>query len=485
MLPVAKYSVMLLFASVASAHEVTYRHTSEGLVPSALSREDMSPEVAAPPLSPLEKKFMEFPSIASVKANLRYITAVDHVAGTAGSLRDAEYVRDKMIEYGLNSTIESYDVELNYPAEAATLTMGDYVAPLAEAIVEGDADTDNYWRNHTFNGYAPSGDVTGQMVYANYGLPSDFDELARAGVSVKGRVVLMRYGNCFRGLKALNAQQLGAVGAVLFRWETRAHSPARPPARPAPLRPMTHLPCVLCCTTSDPADDGYTKGTTYDKGGPWRPETGVQRGSVQFLSLCPGDPNRVYLNASTPFGHRCECETALRPSQQHPQMGGGGRRGEEKALRPQARDRKTCTASLLYSPSLPSPPPHTHTPYTRSAPACSVEDVCGYSADQLRPLIPVLPVSWGDAQPLLRAMGGPAPANTTGFQGGLPFQYRLGPTPAGTPVHLKTNNTFGVHKIWNVLSTIDGALAGSADDRAVLVGNHRDAWVYGAADPNR
>ena len=320
MLVSAFYALGCMDGGSKMMNGIEFHETDEGWTPNQpITKEDLVLDTAnlgnrAGP-SDIEKKMMALPSIDSVKKNLKYITAVDHVAGTPGSLRDAQYLRDKMIEYGLNSTIDSHEVLLSYPAERSTLEMLDstgkvaYTASLSEDIVEGDDTSDNYWRNHTFNGYAPSGEATAPLIYANYGLPGDFDKLIAAGVKVNGSIVLMRYGNCFRGLKALNAQKLGALGAIIY---------------------------------SDPQDDGFTKGKTYDQGGPWRPKSGVQRGSVQFLSLCPGDPTRSYLSSS-------------------------------------------------------------------------VKDVCGYETEELKPSIPVMPISWGDAEPMLNAMKGPAV--DTDFQG--------------------------------------------------------------------
>ena len=231
----------------------------------------------------------------------------------------------------------------------------------------------------TFNGYAPSGDVTAPAVYANYGTPDDFDALAGAGVDVKGKVVLVRYGQCFRGLKAMNAQDRGASAVIIY---------------------------------SDPADDGYGRGTVYPDG-PWRPASAVQRGSAQFMSLCAGDPFRA--------------------------------------------DERYAAAGL------------------------STESLCSYSANDTVPSIPVLPMSYGDAAPILAALGGAAAP--TGFAGGIEgLEYTLGPSE-GTVVRVTADNRFVTTPIWNVVATVPGSLPAD-EDQPVLLGNHRDAWVFGAADPN-
>ena len=170
--------------------------------------------------------------------------------------------------------IDPQKVLLNYPIDRS-LELVDEAGrvvlkpPLAEAILPSDPTSDTWWRNHTFNGYSPSGNVEAPVVYANFGFPEDFAALKAAGVDVRGKVALMRYGKCFRGLKAMNAETNGAIAALIY---------------------------------SDPEQDGFAKGTVYP-GGPWRPPSSVQRGSIQVdlggsrlfclsphLSVCPPIP---------------------------------------------------------------------------------------------------------------------------------------------------------------------------------------------------
>ncbi|CAM9175455.1 unnamed protein product [Choristocarpus tenellus] len=348
-------------------------------------------------LTETESIFMGVPSPQSARESLKFITSKPHVAGTPGDYEMAEFVRDKMLAAGIPSVeIQPVDSFLNYPVDRA-LRLHDadtgkflFEAPLAEAILEEDPTSDTWWRNHTFNGYSPSGTVNAPYVYANYGLPQDLDALEEMGVFVEGKIVITRYGECFRGLKAMNAERRGAMGLIIY---------------------------------SDPQQDGFGKGPTYPEGG-WRPPSGVQRGSVQFNSLCVGDPARA---AS----------------------------GSE-----------------------------------------SVESLCGYSKDDLVPSIPVLSISYGDAEPLLRALGGPVAPE--GFQGGLDMEYTVGPSST-TVLHLYVKNREVVGPIWNVVGVIPGTLSeqtqkqGSVSsdtswllgkDRPVVLGNHRDAWVFGAVDPN-
>ncbi|CAM9873000.1 unnamed protein product [Ascophyllum nodosum] len=291
----------------------------------------------------------------------------------------AHYVHDRFSAAGIPLVeIQPVDALLSTPVESS-LEMLDsisgetlFAASLSEDILDLDTTSDSWFRNHTYNGYSPSGNVSAAFVYANYGRPEDFDALEAVGVSVEGKIVITRYGKCFRGLKAMNAQNRGAVGTIIY---------------------------------SDPQQDGFTKGPAYPNGA-WRPASSVQRGSVHFNSLCAGDPSRA------------------------------------------ASDK-------------------------------TVEEVCGFSRDELVPLIPVMPISYGDAEPFLRALGGLV--GPEGFQGGLNFSYTVGPSSA--VVRMVVENEEHVGPVWNVVGTISGTLP-EAEDRPVVLGNHRDAWAFGAVDPN-
>jgi len=331
--------------------------------------------------SPWEEAFLAVPNNASARASLQRLTSKPHVAGTQGDLEMAQYVRDALISSGIaNAAIDPQRVLLTYPVERSLQLVdnasGEVVckASLAEDVLPTDPTSDTWWRNHTFNGYSPSGRVTAPVVYANFGFPEDFEALKAAGVRVDGAIVLMRYGKCFRGLKAMNAEANGAVAALIY---------------------------------SDPEQDGYAQGSVYPDG-PWRPPSSVQRGSIQFISLCAGDPSRAYL------------------------------------------------------------------------PDGGVEAVCGLTQEELIPNIPVMPLSYADASLLLERLGGPlAPAD---FVGALNLTYRLGPS-ANVSAKLEILNHFQKSPIWNVIASIPGSLPAD-EDQPVILGNHRDAWVYGAADPN-
>jgi N-acetylated-alpha-linked acidic dipeptidase len=322
-----------------------------------------------------EEQFRSVPEPASAREHLRRLTLEPHVAGTKEDYATAIYVRDQLRSYGLNADLKEYQVWLNYPNTPSVVEL---IAPrrerlsVREARVPSDPSSSNPGITPLFNGYSPSGDVTAPLVYANYGLPGDYDELKQAGVDVKGRIVIVRYGNSFRGVKAKVAEDHGAIGCIIY---------------------------------SDPADDGYMQGDVYPKG-PWRPVASGQRGSVQYLFDYPGDP--------------------LTPGK----------------------------------PAIPG------------VPRLKLEEV----TDLTR--IPVQPIAYDVAQTLIAPLKGPV--RPRGFQGGLPFAYHVGGTD-DVKVHLKTDMDYKMRTIWDVVARIDGS---QEKDRWVIMGNHRDAWVFGAVDPN-
>jgi len=322
-----------------------------------------------------EEQFRSVPEPASAREHLRRLTLEPHVAGTKEDYATAIYVRDQLRSYGLNADLKEYQVWLNYPNTPSVVEL---IAPrrerlsVREAAVRSDPSSSNPGITPLFNGYSPSGDFTAPLVYANYGLPGDYDELKQAGVEVKGKIVIVRYGNSFRGVKAKVAEDHGAIGCIIY---------------------------------SDPADDGYMQGDVYPKG-PWRPVASGQRGSVQYLFDYPGDP--------------------LTPGK----------------------------------PAIPG------------VPRLKLEEV----TDLTR--IPVQPIAYDVAQTLIAPLKGPV--RPRGFQGGLPFAYHVGGTD-DVKVHLKTDMDYKLRTIWDVVARIDGS---QEKDRWVIMGNHRDAWVFGAVDPN-
>jgi N-acetylated-alpha-linked acidic dipeptidase len=325
----------------------------------------------------LEQRFLAVPEPRLAAEHLRILTAAPHLSGTPEDRATAEYVARKFREAGLDTRIDSYRVWMSLPREIlveATAPAGLKMHGPTREHVEGDPFQDDPRVVMPFNEGSPSGELEAELVYANYGRPEDFRRLKQMGVDVHGRIAIARYGLNFRGVKALAAQEAGAAGLILY---------------------------------SDPGDDGYFRGDAYPAG-PYRPSTGVQRGSVQFTFQYPGD-------ATTPG------------SASTPDLADSHRTAPELA------------ANL--------------------------------------PRIPVTPLSYADASPLLEKLGGPESPRE--WQGALPFTYHLGPGP--TRVHLKVAQDYRLTTIWNVI----GAVRGSAEPESlVIAGNHRDAWVYGAVDPS-
>ncbi len=327
--------------------------------------------------SAIEARFLAVPDPKLAEEHLTTLTKFPHMAGTIEDKATADYVAQKFREAGLDTEIVEYKAWINYPLEIKI----DLTAPAGVEMhgpTREHVDTDAYQDDPRvvmpFNGMSPSGDVEADVVYANYGTPEDFEKLDKLNVDVRGKIVLVRYGQNFRGVKVFIAQERGAAGVIIY---------------------------------SDPADDGWRRGDKYPDG-PWRPDTGVQRGSVGFMFEFPGDPTTpgVASLASLPASQR------LSP-QQSAQM----------------------------------------------------------------PKIPVTPISYHDAWPILQHLAGaPTPRE---WQGSLPFTYHIGPGPARLKVHLKQEYQF--HTLWDVTGRAKGT---ESPDQWVIAGNHRDAWAYGAVDPN-
>jgi len=205
-----------------------------------------------------QKQVLQWPRADSCRANLLRLTEEPHVAGSAADEANANFILHKLQSYGLDAEMVSYDVYLPYPREvvAQVLRPIQFDGPTPEQGFPVDKDSYASDMFPGFNAYSPSGEVTAQVVYVNYGRPEDYETLQRLGVPVAGKIALARYGKNFRGVKARVAEEHGAAGLVIY---------------------------------SDPADDGYMKGDIFPRG-PFRPKTGVQRGSIEYLSIYPGDP---------------------------------------------------------------------------------------------------------------------------------------------------------------------------------------------------
>jgi N-acetylated-alpha-linked acidic dipeptidase len=364
-----------------------------------------------------QARLLAAPRPENARRLLRTLTEEPHIAGTPAGRRTAEFVRDKLRSWGWDAELAEYHVLLNYPRpDSVALSL---VAPTVRKlkVIEDphvpDKDSADPELTPAFHGYGPSGAVEGEVVYANYGRPEDFDALDRLGVDVKGKVVLVRYyGNIFRGLKVLNAQKRGASGVLIY---------------------------------SDPADDGYAKGDVYPNG-PYRPASAIQRGSVQFLSKGPGDP-------TTPGTPSLPGARRLPWDPRH-----GFPLGDSDEL-------------------LAAPTPDGGIANVQIPSRANWERLTGLRRDEAFAAIPSLPISYEAARPILEALGGPNVP--TGWQGGLPLTYHVGPGPAR--VSFRIDMDYAVRPIWNVVAKIQGT---TEPDRWVLIGNHRDAWTYGAVDPS-
>jgi len=363
-----------------------------------------------------ETHALSVPTSENARKLLRVLTAEPHVAGTPADYKTAVFVRDKLREWGWKAEIAEQEVLLNYPmiGNPPRLSLDRPVAKtlsLDEAPIATDKDSASSDAFGAFHGYGVSGQAKGQVVYANLGRPEDFTALDKIGIDVKGKIVLARYGGLFRGLKVRNAQKRGAAGVLIY---------------------------------SDPADDGYAKGDIYPNGR-FRPGSAIQRGSVQFLSLGPGDP-------STPFGPSIKGAKRL-PFDRY-----------DGFTLDQTTDPKAATT----------------TSGGGDEPAfLSVEQwekASGLKRADYFATIPSLPLSHDAAEEIFKVLAGPNVPND--WQGGLPLPYHIGPGPAEATFSVYMD--YRVRTIWNVIATIPGTVE---PDRWVMLANHRDAWVYGAVDP--
>jgi N-acetylated-alpha-linked acidic dipeptidase len=304
---------------------------------------------------------------------MQRLSARPHHVGSPYGKEVADFIAAQFRSWGYDTRIEQYDVLFPTPKVRLLELVGPtrFTAQLLEPKLEGDATSGQVDEQlPTYNAYSADGDVTADLVYVNYGVPADYEELERRGIDVKGKIVIARYGGSWRGIKPKVAAEHGAIGALIY---------------------------------SDPRDDGYFQGDVYPKGA-YRNEHGAQRGSVADMPVFPGDP--------------------LTP--------GVGATKDAQRL------------ALKDAPTLMK--------------------------------IPVLPISYSDALPLLKALDGPlAP---TAWRGALPITYHLGPGPA--KVHLKLEFDWKTAPAYNVIATMRGR---ELPDQWIIRGNHHDAWVNGADDP--
>ncbi len=296
-----------------------------------------------------------------------------HHVGSPWGKANAEWIAEQFRSWGYETRIETFEVLFPTPIERRVqlLEPRTFEAMLAEPTLDQDATSGQKDEQlPIYNAYSIDGDVTGELVYVNQGVPQDYEELDRRGIDVRGKIVIARYGGSWRGIKPKVAAEKGAIGCLLY---------------------------------SDPKDDGYVQGDAYPHGG-YRGATGAQRGSVADMPLYPGDPLTPGVGA-TPDAERLPLDQV-----------------------------KTLTR------------------------------------------IPVLPLSFADARPLLEALGGHvAPAS---WRGALPITYHLGPGPA--KVRLKLAFDWKLEPAYDVIAVLRGI---EQPDAWVLRGNHHDAWVNGATDP--
>jgi N-acetylated-alpha-linked acidic dipeptidase len=344
---------------------VTAHAQIQGFTPAHATRE-----------SEVEEKFKSIPTPDEERRQHRIFTQEPHVAGSKRNNQLAEYIRDEWKKQGLEDVIiREYDVYGTNPKSASLemLAPTHYTATLRETPLPGDEDSKNPAISSAWLGMSISGDVTAPLVYAHAGNPEDYDLLRKNGISVKGKIVLVRYSNpySYRGFKALTAQREGAAAMLVY---------------------------------SDPQEDGYKKGKV-DPDGPWGPEYHIQRGAITYDFMVPGDPT---------------------------------------------------------TPGWPSVPGAKHIP---------IEDAIS------APKIMAMPLSWHDAKPLLENLDGPVAPDS--WQGALGFPYHLGSDKE--KVHLKIEMENGLQPYYVVEARIRGS---ELPDEWVVLGNHRDAWVFGGVDPS-
>ena len=328
---------------------------------------------AAQEQAALEAKFDAQLSAQRIGQYIKDMSSRPHHVGSPGGEAVAQYLLSKFKSFGLDARIETYQVLFPTPKTRILEMTGPttYKAILKEPALKEDATSAQTKEQlDIYNCWSADGDVSGELVYVNFGLPEDYEKLASMGIDVKGKIVIARYGRSWRGIKPKVAQEHGAVGCIIY---------------------------------SDPKEDGYYQGDVYPKGA-WKNEYGAQRGSVMDMVIYPGDPLTPNVGATA----------------------------DAKRLK-----REEATNLLK---------------------------------------IPVLPIGYKDALPLLSALEGPVVPEE--WRGALPITYHAGPGKA--KVHLKLEFDWQIRPAHNVIAMVKGA---QYPDQWVIRGNHHDAWVNGADDP--
>jgi N-acetylated-alpha-linked acidic dipeptidase len=321
----------------------------------------------------LEQRFDDSLNAADQREWMQRMASDPNQVGSAHDKANAQFMLQQFRAWGWDADIETFSVLYPTPKRIALQMIAptQFTAKLHEPALKGDRSSGNTAAGlPPYNVYGADGDVTGDLVYVNYGMQDDYKELDRRSISVQGKIVIARYGGGFRGLKPKLAHEHGAIGCLIY---------------------------------SDPHDDGYFQGDVYPQGG-WRPADGVQRGTVVDWSLYPGDPLTPGVGATS-----------------------------------DARRLPIAEAKSLMK-------------------------------------IPVLPLSYADAQPLLAAIAGPVAPRS--WRGALPITYHLGPGPA--KVHLHVESDWNQKPVYDVIARIHGS---ELPDEWIVRGNHHDGWVFGAWDP--
>jgi N-acetylated-alpha-linked acidic dipeptidase len=320
-----------------------------------------------------EEKFRLIPSPQNQRDYMQRLSARPHHVGSPYDKDNAEWIAAKLKSWGLDTKIETFDVLFPTPKDRLVEMVEPtrFTAKLQEPPVADDPTSNQQSEQlPVYHAYSIDGEATAPLVYVNYGVPADYEQLARMGVSVNGAIVIARYGGSWRGIKPKVAAEHGALACIVY---------------------------------SDPRDDGYFQNDVFPQG-PDRPRDGAQRGSVMDMPLYPGDPLTPGVGA-TPDAKRLPISEA-----------------------------KTLTK------------------------------------------IPVLPMSYGDAQPLLAALQGPVAPEA--WRGALPITYHIGPGPA--KVHMRVKSNWDTKRLYDVVVRIPGS---EYPDEWIIRGNHHDAWVNGAEDP--
>ncbi len=320
-----------------------------------------------------EKQFDAQLSAQNLDTWMKFMSSHPHHVGSPHDKANAEYMAGLFKQWGYQTEISTYYVLFPTPKTRVLELLGTkpYKAKLEEpSLPEDKTSGQKSEQLPTYNAYSADGDVTAELVFVNRGVPADYEELEKLGVSVKGKIVIAKYGGSWRGIKPKVAYEHGAIGCIIY---------------------------------SDPADDGYTQGDVYPEGA-FRPKAGAQRGSVLDMPVSPGDPLTPNIAATKDAKRlaRSEAKTIMK--------------------------------------------------------------------------IPVLPISYEDALPLLQSLGGQvAPPS---WRGTLPITYHVGPSKE--KVHLKLEFNWDVKPIYNVIAKLTGS---EFPDQWIIRGNHHDAWVNGAEDP--